>query len=57
MSSVIAGQNNIPILYLDEAVFTFNTFGKKAWYCKNDSLKVDQESRSMKPQALIAAIS
>ena len=46
----------LPIVYLDEAVFTFNTIRKKAWYSKLDNLKVAQESRSMKPLALVAAI-
>ena len=46
----------VPIVYLDEAVFTFNTIRKKAWSCKHENLKVDQESRHMEPLALIAAI-
>ena len=43
-------------MYLDEAVFTFNTIRKKAWFSKLENLKVSQESRQMKPLALIAAI-
>ena len=46
----------VPIVYLDEAVFTFNTIRKKAWSFKHENLKVDQESRHMEPLALIAAI-
>ena len=46
----------VPIVYLDEAVFTFNTIKKKAWYSKLDNLKVAQESRHMEPLALVAAI-
>jgi hypothetical protein len=46
----------VPIVYLDEAIFTFNTIKKKAWYNKLDNLKVSQESRQMKPLALVAAI-
>jgi hypothetical protein len=46
----------VPIVYLDEAVFTFNTVRKKAWFSKNGNLKVSQESRNMNALALIAAI-
>ena len=46
----------VPIVYLDEAVFTFNTIRKKASYSKFDNLKVSKESRQMKPLALVAAI-
>ena len=43
-------------MYLDEAVFTFTTNRNKARYSKLDNLKVSQESRQMKPLALVAAI-
>jgi hypothetical protein len=49
-------EKGLPIVYLDEAMFTFNTLKKRAWYCKNSNLRVDQESRDMTPLALIAAI-
>jgi hypothetical protein len=26
-------EKHIPIIYLDEAMFTFNTLRKRAWYC------------------------
>ncbi len=41
---------------VDEAVFTFNTFKKRAWFSKFDNLKVRQDKRRIKTQALIAAI-
>ena len=46
----------VPIIYLDEAMFTFNTLRKRAWYCQNSNLRVDQESRDMTPLAFIAGI-
>jgi transposase len=46
----------VPIIYLDEAIFTFHTIKKRAWYSKLENLKVSQESRQMKPLALVAAI-
>jgi hypothetical protein len=35
----------VPIVYLDEAIFTFHTIKKRAWYSKLENLKVSQESR------------
>ena len=52
-----ARAKGLEILCLDEAVFTFNTFKKKAWSAKFQNLRVSEESRRMKCQALIAAIS
>jgi hypothetical protein len=49
-------ERGVPIVYLDEAMFTFNTIKKRAWYSKLENLKVAQESRQMKPLALVAAI-
>lgn len=45
-----------PIVYLDEAMFTFNTLKKRAWYSLNSNLRVDQESKDMRPLALIAGV-
>lgn len=47
----------IPLLFLDEAVFTFNTFFKKAWSAPNESITVKDQSLKVKTQAFIAAIS
>ena len=46
----------IPIICLDEAMFTFNTLKKRAWYSLNSNLRVNQESRDMTPLALIAGV-
>jgi hypothetical protein len=32
--------SGIPLVFLDEAVFTFNTFSTKAWSLPYDSVKV-----------------
>ena len=45
------------VVFLDEAVFTFNTFNTKAWSSKYTSIKVKDSSMRVKTQALIAAIS
>lgn len=57
MSVQKSGHKGVPIVCLDEAVFTFNTFTKKAWYSKYENLRVSQDLRSMKAKALVAAIS
>jgi len=51
-----AKDTGLPILYLDVAVFTFNTIRKRAWYCKFENLRVRQDMRQIKTQALIAAV-
>jgi hypothetical protein len=44
-------------VFLDEAVFTFNTFSKRAWYKKYSSISVIEKKLDIKPVAFIAAIS
>ena len=45
------------MVFLDEAVFTFNTMATRAWFSPYDCLKLrDAESR-IKTMALVAAIS
>ena len=48
---------NMKIVYVDEAVFTFNTFRSKAWSQKNTSIRVQESAIKVKTMALIAAIS
>ena len=50
-------QKGFRILYLDEAVFTFNSFQGRAWSHKNSNIAVTEEQTSIKTQALLAAIS
>ena len=38
-----ARAKGLEILCLDEAVFTFNTFSKKAWSTKNQNLRISEE--------------
>ena len=45
------------VVYLDEAVFTFNTFSTKAWSAPYTSISVKEASIKVRAQALIAAIS
>ena len=50
-------RDNIPVVFLDEAVFTFNTFKAKAWSSSYSSITVNDFAVKVKTQALIAAIS
>jgi hypothetical protein len=50
-------EKHMKLVFLDEAVFTFNTFGTKAWAGKYNSIKVNEQNLRVKTQALIAAIS
>ena len=51
-----ARERGVPIVCVDEAVFTFNTIRKRAWFCKEHNMKVSQESRQMAPLAFVAGI-
>jgi len=51
-----AKQQGLPVVFLDEAVFTFNTFKSKAWSSAYSSIKVNDFAVRVKTQALIAAI-
>ena len=53
----IVRADKIPLVFLDEAVFTFNTFFKKAWSGPNESITVRDQALKVKTQAFIAAIS
>lgn len=40
--------DNTPLVFLDEAVFTFNTFQKKAWSPANESITVRDQATKVK---------
>ena len=45
------------LVWIDEAVFTYNTFKTKAWSAKNSRIQVNDADAKIKTVALIAAIS
>ena len=45
------------LVWVDEAIFTFNTLGSKAWSSKYQSISVKDTDARIKTVALIAAIS
>ena len=45
------------LVWVDEAVFTFNTFSTRAWSSKYFSIKVQDAEARIKTMALLAAIS
>ncbi len=45
------------ILYLDEAIFSFNTFNGRVWSHANNNFEVFEHQTAIKTQALLAAIS
>ena len=45
------------LIFLDEAVFTFNTFSTRAWSAKNSRIEVQDLPSQFKTQALVAAVS
>ena len=45
------------LVWVDEAIFTFNTLGSKAWSSKYASISVKEKDARIKTMALIAAIS
>ena len=49
--------DGIKIFWLDEAVFSFNTFAKRAWYLNRKKLLIPEKAYQIKTQALILAIS
>jgi transposase InsO family protein len=50
-------EQSLPLVYLDEAVFTFNTFSTKAWAPSYQSITVKEQAVRVKTQAFIGAIS
>ena len=49
--------NEKKLVWIDEAVFTFNTFRKRAWSAKHTNIDVRDCDAKIKTMALIAAIS
>jgi hypothetical protein len=45
------------LVWIDEAVFTFNTFNTKAWSGKYSSIQVNDADAKIKTVALLAGIS
>jgi transposase len=45
------------LVFLDEAVFTFNTMNTKAWFLPYDSVKVRDTDTRIKTQAVVVAVS
>ena len=45
------------VVFLDEAVFSFNTFSTKAWASPYQSIKVNDFSIRVRTQALICCVS
>ena len=45
------------MVWVDEAVFTFNTFKTKAWSSKYSSIEVSDFDARVKTMALVAAVS
>ena len=48
---------NEKVIYLDEAVFSFNTMRNRAWSASYSSIEVYDAKVRMKAQAIVAAIS
>jgi hypothetical protein len=48
---------DVKLVWLDEAMFTFNTFSKRAWSAKNQSIEVNDADIRIKTMALLGAIS
>ena len=45
------------LVWVDEAVFTFNTFSSKAWSARHSSIEVKDTDARVKTMALVAAVS
>ena len=48
---------DMKLMFIDEAVFSFNTFKSKAWSSGNENIIVKEEKLRVKSQAFVAAIS
>ena len=45
------------MIYIDEAVFTFNTFLTKAWACSYQNISIPEAKINVRAHALVAGIS
>lgn len=52
-----AREQGRPVIFVDEAVFTFNTFNTKAWAGSYDSISVEENKIRVRTQAFIAGVS
>ena len=48
---------DVKLVWVDEAMFTFNTFSTRAWSAKHQSIQVDDADIRIKSMAFIGAIS
>ena len=48
---------DVKLVWVDEAMFTFNTFSTRAWSAKHLSIQVDDADIRIKSMAFIGAIS
>ena len=48
---------DVKLVWVDEAMFTFNTFSKRAWSAKHQSIEVNDADVRIKTMALLGAIS
>ena len=53
----LAQDHGQKVVFLDEAVFTFNTFSGRAWQKPHQCVKVVEDEIKLKPVAFIAAVS
>ncbi len=49
--------DGVRVIFVDEAVFTFNTFQSRAWAPKKRNIEVLEKLHSYKAQSLIAGVS
>ena len=54
---VEAAANNIKVIHVDEAVFTFSTFRNKSWSSAYSNIGVIDKKVTIKAHAIIAGIS
>lgn len=52
-----AQSRNLKIVFVDEAVFTFNTFQGKAWAPVGENIEVSEKSLSMPTWAIVTGVS
>ena len=52
-----ARQRDLKLFWVDEAVFTFNTFQQRAWSGRNQSISINDADYYVKARALLCAVS
>ena len=48
---------DVKLVWVDKAMFTFNTFSKREWSAKHQSIEVNDAEIRIKTMALLGAIS